>query len=269
MIKVIVNNQTEFNLTKWNANQFNDDMTLYIHSTDLTAVRDAFHSINNIDIIQNNNLVGHYVVFDSYSQISYLGQQYVEEQGKFLDTLAVTLTKTNLADQVQRLDEQINNIVNPDTLSLEELRTYKLQKVSEDCSADIYAGDTITLPDGSSQHFNYNMHDQLNLDELFILCLVAPEIETLPYHQTYSDSRFYDKNSIITIVSTLMLRKTQLITYCNQLAQYIRSITDRDELMEVEYGMELPEEYQDKVVEIMSGTLEQVEAFINRIINKE
>jgi len=100
-----------------------------------------------------------YVMFDSYSQISFLNKVYSEDMGTFVDTMSVTLQKTDLASQVQRLDDQINNVVDPETLTLEELRSYKLKKISEACTEDIYSGETVELSDGTRQHFRYNVHD--------------------------------------------------------------------------------------------------------------
>ena len=264
--KVIVNGGPEFNLTRWNASDFNTNTTLYIQTADLTAVRDAFNSISNIAIVVDGLTMAQYVMFDSYSQISFLNKVYSEDMGTFVDTMSVTLQKTDLASQVQRLDDQINNVVDPETLTLEELRSYKLKKISEACTEDIYSGETVELSDGTRQHFRYNVHDQLNLISLFSLAIAAPEMERYPYHGDASSCAFYSRVDVVKIVAALLLKKTQLTTYCNQLTLYVRTLTTREEIMAAEYGMELPEEYQAVITEIMSGTIEQLQAFIDRII---
>lgn len=209
-----------------------------------------------------------YVTFDSYSQISFLNKVYSEDMRAFVDTMSVTLQKTDLATQVQRIDDQINNVVDVDSLTLEELRNYKLKQISEACTNDIYAGETVELPDGTRQHFNYNTHDQLNMDELLIVCLIAPEINVLPFHSTNNFCQLYTREAIITFVTTLLMRKTQLVTYCNQLTQYVRTMTERDELMNATYGMELPEEYNARIAEIMASTMTEMEKFLAKIMPK-
>lgn len=157
--KVIVNEQYEFTLTRWSATEFNNNTTLYIQSADLTAIKDAFSSIEKLQVFVDETEAARYVIFNSYAQISYLGQNYSENARNFVDTMSVTLQKTDLANQVKRLDEQINNIVDPETLTLEELKAYKLKQISEACTEDIYAGETVELSDGTRQHFRYNVHD--------------------------------------------------------------------------------------------------------------
>lgn len=266
--KVIINGGSEFNLTRWNASEFNNDMTLYIQTSDLTAVRDAFNSIESISIVVDGLTMAQYVIFDSYSQISFLNKVYSEDMRAFVDTMSVTLQKTDLATQVQRIDDQINNVVDVDSLTLEELRNYKLKQISEACTNDICNGETIELPDGSRQHFGYQITDQVNYDELFIICLIAPEVKYLPYHSNGHGCEMFSREDIITIVSTLLIRKTQLVTYCNQLTQYVRTLTEREDLMGVAYGMELPEEYNARIAEIMASTLSEMEKFLAKIMPK-
>lgn len=264
--KVIVNGELEFNLTRWNAYEFNTDTTLYIQTSDLTAVRDAFNSISSIAIVVNGLTMAQYVTFDSYSQISFLNKIYSEDFGAFVDTMSVTLQKTDLANQVQRLDDQINNVVDVDSLTLEELRNYKLKQISEACTKDICDGETIELPDGSRQHFQYDEHDQQNFQELFLVCIIAPDVKYLPYHSSGHGCVMFGRKDIITIVSTLLIRKTQLITYCNQLTQYARTLTEREDIMGLTYGMELPQEYQDRIAEIMASTIAEMEKFLAKIM---
>ena len=65
------------------------------------------------------------------------------------------------------------------------------------------------------------------------------------------------------------MRKTRIVTYCNQLTQYVRSLTNRKDLLNVEYGMELPQEYLDRIDEIMAGTITEMEKFVARIMPQD
>ena len=56
---------------------------------------------------------------------------------------------------------------------------------------------------------------------------------------------------------------------CNQLKQYLGTIQDRDILLDAEYGMELPQEYADRIEALVSGTTEQFMRFLERINPQE
>lgn len=265
IITARVNNDKTYRLVRWNALEFNANLTLVIQSTDLDDVRNTFETIDTLEIFKEQTLVATYNQLDTFSSITFLGKEYVEGEGRFADALSVGLTKANIAEQIKRLDDQINPVIDPNTMDIEELRNYKLKTVSEACTADVYKGTSITLSDGTSKMFTYDMYDQLNYDELFLVCIMAPEVEVLPYHGSKNFCELLSRNDIITICSTLMLRKTQIITYANSLNMYIRSLSNRDELLGVQYGMELPQEYEDRISQIMGTTITEMEKFINKI----
>lgn len=266
VIKVRINGNKFYNLVRWNAGDFNTNLTLYIQSMDLQDVTQTFTSVNKIEIFKDDAPVATYTSFDTYSAIAYLGKEYVEGEQKFADTLSVTLTKTNLVDQVQRLDDQINPVIDIDKMSINELREYKSQIINSACQEDIFDGTVIEIDEGVFGKFGYSLYDQINYDELFVLSLIAPEMEYLPYHSNGNGCVFFTKAQVIKICSTLMMRKTQIITYTNALHLYINSLSDREDLLAVEYGMELPQAYQDNVNMILSRTLTQMEAFLARIM---
>ena len=183
--------------------------------------------------------------------------------------MRVELSKANIIDQVQRLDDQINAVVDPESMTIEELRAYKLKEVGKAAEQDIFDGTVIEIEPGVSHKFSYQLYDQVNYDELFILALIAPEIERLPYHANGAFCCMLEKAQVIKICSTLMMRKTQITTYANSLNMYINSLNSREDLLAVEYGMELPQEYHDRINSILAETMTQVEAFLARIMPTE
>ena len=46
----------------------------------------------------------------------------------------------------------------------------------------------------------------------------------------------------------------------------MRSIRDRDELMDVSYGMELPDEYLENVQTVLSLTITEMEKFMRKFL---
>lgn len=265
MITARINDEHVYNVVNWDPTSFSVSLQLNIASIDLNQIKDDFYRVSKLVIMQENNVLAIYTSLDTFSEITYVGTIYDDLSHGFYDCVRVTMTKANIVDQVNRLDEQINPVVDPSSMTIDELKNYKLKQISEACEQDVYDGDTITLPDGTSQKFGFDMMDQQNWSELFALCFIAPEMEVLPYHASGQPCQLLSRAAIIQISASLLLRKTRLITYTNALHMYIKSLSDRDELMNVEYGMELPQSYADNVSEIIGGVVEQMQKFIERI----
>lgn len=257
-----VNNDKIFTLASWDAQNFNATLTLNIQSMDIAEIKSAFTHIELLEIFRDTTCVASFTSLDTFSQITYLGTQYSEASKRFVDVVSVTLTKTSIVEQVQRLDNQINKNVDPTTLTMEELRTYKLESVNKACQADIFNGETVVLPDGTQEHFRFTIEDQLDLKTLYDLVVANPAVEYLPFHPHHGACKIYNRREIIVIYATLIMRLTQLTTYANQLHMYIRTIDNRDTLMAVEYGMELPEEYAQNMANIMGVTIAEMQKIL-------
>lgn len=266
--KVRINNDKMYNLDRWNWADFSSSMSLVIESIDLQDIRDTFEHISKIEIIKNDEIVAVYTSFDTFANISYMGKVFFEDSQRFSDAMRVELSKTNIIDQVQRLQEDIHPVIDVNSMTLEELRTYKLEQVAEACRQDIYDGDVITLENGSQERFTYNAEDQENIFSLLALIIVCPDIDALPWHST-GMCRMYSRRDLITICSTLLLRKTQLITYCNSLNMYIRNLNDREALLDVQYGQELKGEYSQNIATVMGLTITEMEKFMRQVLGRD
>ena len=264
-----INGNKIYKLVKWESFNNIGSPILTIQSSDLADVKATFSNIESIEIFKDNLPVATFTCYDTFDQIVYLGSVFVEGEQLFADAMDVSLSKTDLVDQVNRIDHQINPVIDLDSMSTDELRTYILEQVSKACEVDVYDGDEIELEDGTTQKFSYTFQDQVNWDELFIMAIIAPEMELLPYHGNSHSCTFFTRRQVIKICSTLLLRKTQLITYANAINMYANSLEDRDEIMAITYGMELPSEYQENIDQIMSGTITQMRNFLARIMPEE
>lgn len=147
-------------------------------------------------------------------------------------------------------------------MTIDELKNYKLQEISDACEADVCDGETVELPSGERKKFKYKYLDQINLNQLMMFALTNPDIDLFPYHSSKNSCEFYDRQSLLVITTTLTIRKISLITYCNQLKMYIRSLENIEDIKAIHYGSELPQEYQDVVNEIVSGTIEELSKII-------
>ena len=265
MITARINDEHVYNVVNWDPTSFSVSLQLNIASIDLNQIKDDFYRVSKLVIMQENNVLAIYTSLDTFSEITYVGTIYDDLSHGFYDCVRVTMTKANIVDQVNRLDEQINPVVDPSSMTIDELKNYKLKQISEACEQDVYDGTVVTLPDGTQETFTYSMQDQENTFSLLSLLLVCPAMDALPWHSSGHSCRMYTRAELITICSTLLMRKTQLITYANALNMYVNSISDRNELMNVEYGMELPQSYADNIAAIMGMTIEEMQKFMEQI----
>ena len=262
-IKVRVNKDDEKTLflCNWNASVFEADPVLRIQSDDLRTVKDIFETITCIEIFQNEALVAEYSVYDTYSDINYAGKVFVEHENIFTDCLVVRLKKRNLAEQVERLDKQINPVYDMDSMTVEELKEYKLKQISAAGETDVFSGDRVTFKDGTSKTYTFNAEDQRNLQTYLGLIAQIPDKSTIQiaYHATDEICREYSAEDIVTIYFTLQAKLLYVQTYVNMLRNYIKTLSDKTTIKAIEYGTVLPQEYQLQMQTIMQTSLAAIE----------
>lgn len=263
IITVRVNDSTTFPLVRWNALDFNANLTLYIQSIDLLGVRNAFENIEKIEILQDDALAATYTVFDGVSQISYMGKEFVEGEKKFADSLAVTLTRTNIVEQVQRLDQQINPVIDTDAMDLTEYKKYRIQQASAACAESIYSGDQVTLSDGHVETFTFDVYDQPDLLSLANLAMMDPKVE-LTWHSTGNPCKFYSGLDIIIIYQTLNMKLFRETTIFNAINLLIKNAQSKDEVDLYYWGCELPAAEAERV----NGLISRMQAIVMEIMAK-
>jgi len=243
-----------YKLCEWSSAGFVENPVLKLQTDNLVEVKTVFSEINKIEIFQSNVLVGEYTLYDTFSFISYLGKVYVQHENVFADCLEVQLRKSSLEEQVKRIEDAISDNIDIEAMTLEEYREYVTKQVNADCKLDIYAG-TIVEIDGTPQSFSFKAEDQINLLQLYIMSKMYPTITVLPYHSDGQTCKFYTAKQIATIYTTMIVRLISITTYTNQLHMYINTLSTKEELEGIEYGMPLPEEYARVVSDIISETM--------------
>lgn len=132
--------------------------------------------------------------------------------------------------------------------SLNEIKEHKIERLSSDCENTIYTGTYVTLTDGSVEQFTLDERDQLNLSGVGLKLLMGAE--TIAWHEDNENvsCRFYSAADAQKIISTLTIFKEYHITYFRDLRIYVRSLDDAEEIGNIEYGFEIPEEYKSDVL---------------------
>ena len=129
--------------------------------------------------------------------------------------------------------------------TLAELQAAKKQEISQACEQAIYSGVSVTLTDGSTEHFALTEHDQLNLFGKQIE--LSAGVTRLKYHTDGQPCRYYDAADMQLIVTAAMDYVSYHTTYCNSLYSWIGGVQTAEEIQQIYYGAEIPEQYWSDV----------------------
>ena len=123
--------------------------------------------------------------------------------------------------------------------------------MSDACNQAIVSGVDVTLSDGGTYHFSLSIEDQINMMNL--QSMVLSGAESVPYHADGDGCRYYSAEDFNKIAEAATAWKLYHESYFNSLREYVRSLTTNEDLGNVEYGMEIPEEYQTDVLQQLTG----------------
>ena len=272
---VKVNGTHEYRLMDWTPQSFKSSPTLRLITSDYQSVKNDFTNIKQLEIYSGENLLATYSVFDTMASSASFNSQYYETENRFVDVIEISLIKNNISEQVDKLSKQINKVIDIEEMSVDEYRDYILSQISESAQEDIYAGDVITLSDGTSGKFTYKMEDQSNLTSSIAIIdkLMAVQEDSsliqLPYHSSGQSCQFYSPIDIIKIYFTLFMRSVKIQTYTNAINVLIKQAATKEEITKFTYGMELPEEAQENVNNIVATSMAVMQKLMESYQPKE
>lgn len=147
-------------------------------------------------------------------------------------------------------DEPVEEIaIEPeDDEVLDFIKESKIKEMSYICRQTIEAGFDLELR-GEMHHFSLDTQDQLNL---ISLSAMAQTQSLIPYHADGEACIFYTNEEINEIVETATSFKIYHTTYYNALRGYINALETIEEIGAIEYGTEIPLEYQSDVLKALS-----------------
>ena len=147
--------------------------------------------------------------------------------------------------------------------TLEELQASKKLEISQACEQAIYSGVSVTLADGSVEHFALTEHDQLNLFGKQVQ--LAAGAEQLEYHSDGQPCRYYDAADMQKIITKAMWHVSYHTTYCNALNMWVAGVQTAEEIQQIFYGADVPEQYQS---EVLKAYLLQIAAMAGDGVNE-
>ena len=130
--------------------------------------------------------------------------------------------------------------------TIAELQSIKKQEISQAGEQAIYSGVSVTLADGSTEHFALTEHDQLNLFGKQVQFTAGAE--QMEYHSDGQPCRYYSAADMQTIITTAMWHVSYHTTYCNALNMWISGAQTAEEIQQIFYGADVPEQYQSEVL---------------------
>lgn len=146
--------------------------------------------------------------------------------------------------------------------TLEELKERKKQVLSALCEQTIYGGISVELESGT-EHFSLTEKDQINLfGKQMQLAAGAAQLE---YHQDGHPCRYYTAGDMQKICAAAVSHVSYHTTYCNSLFMWLDAVDTKEELDEIYYGADVPEEYQS---EVLKTYLAEIAAEGERAIEK-
>lgn len=154
---------------------------------------------------------------------------------------------SNVTNDEDTCYQEDDNVVDSDSIiTLDYLKTQKIKEMSYYCNQAIVNGFDVELSDGRTHHFSLTVQDQLNL--ITLSSLAASGVDNIPYHADGELCEFFSVNDIQTIVKAATELKTYHTTYYNSLKLFIQSLVDRDDVANVIYGANIPDEYKSDVL---------------------
>lgn len=150
-------------------------------------------------------------------------------------------------------DDPVSEEIPPEDSEAEEqlefIRQRKIEQMSQSCNDAIVSGVDVVLSDGNTHHFSLTIEDQLNL--ISLQGMLSSGAEAVPYHADGEECRYYSAEDFTAIATAVTNWKLYQESYFNSLRAYIQSMETMPELLAVEYGMEVPAEYQTVVLQQM------------------
>ena len=135
--------------------------------------------------------------------------------------------------------------------SLEEVQEAKVQEMNEAQQVAIKKGINVTLTDGTVEHFTLTDHDQTSLVGLQAKVLAGEE--EIPWHNSNEGEhcKFYSNSDMALITTAAMECVTWHVTYFRDIRIYIRSLQDKSQVETIQYGSDIPVEFQSEPLKVM------------------
>lgn len=227
-----------FNLMQFNSMTFDMECKLVVCTDDLKAVKSAFTNFKTLDIYRDDVQIATYTCFNNYKEISLQQGLYNNTNGEWEDALIVSLTRANIVEQVQRLDEKVNQIVDINTLTIDEYKNY-LQEKNKTALAEFLASQSVEFngkPYGVSEEDQNEM--ALNFMQYQALTTAGQQV-TLEWHSKKSACETFTAEEFVQLTAMIKAFVYPYFQQMNVIKQQIFSSASKEELDKIEIKYEV------------------------------
>ena len=248
---------------------------------------DRYHQSLKICSSDSDDIIG--IVSSDNSAIYHLvGYSEIPDTvlGEFIDVQIFEISEEDYTVFKKALEEE-KEIIDPDPYippepeptpeeqereeeyrrSLQFVKDKKIEYMSYLCHQTIENGILITLSDGLEHRFSLTENDQTNLMERQAQLMAGAT--QVSYHADGELCTYYSAEDMMAIIQASIFHKDYQITYFNSLKHYINSMTDKNEVSAVEYGIEIPEQYQSQPLKDLLEQLAQLHVNENQVIENQ
>lgn len=237
-VKLDSSDDKVFNLMQFNSMTFDMECKLVVCTDDLKTVKSAFTNFKTLDIYRDDVQIATYTCFNNYKEISLQQGLYNNSNGEWEDALIVSLTRANIVEQVQRLDEKVNQIVDINTLTIDEYKNY-LQEKNKTALAEFLASQSVEFngkPYGVSEEDQNEM--ALNFMQYQALTTAGQQV-TLEWHSKKSACETFTAEEFVQLTAMIKAFVYPYFQQMNVIKQQIFSSTSREELDKIEIKYEV------------------------------
>lgn len=237
-VKLDSSDDKVFNLMQFNSMTFDMECKLVVCTDDLKAVKSAFTNFKTLDIYRDDVQIATYTCFNNYKEISLQQGLYNNSNGEWEDALIVSLTRANIVEQVQRLDEKVNQVVDINTLTLDEYKNY-LQEKNKAALAEFLASQSVEFngkPYGVSEEDQNEM--ALNFMQYQALTAAGQQV-TLEWHSKKSACETFTAEEFVQLTAMIKAFVYPYFQQMNVTKAQIFSSTSKEELDKIEIKYEV------------------------------
>lgn len=237
-VKLDSSDDKVFNLMQFNSMTFDMECKLVVCTDDLKAVKSAFTNFKTLDIYRDDVQIATYTCFNNYKEISLQQGLYNNSNGEWEDALIVSLTRANIVEQVQRLDEKVNQVVDINTLTLDEYKNY-LQEKNKTALAEFLASQSVEFngkPYGVSEEDQNEM--ALNFMQYQALTQAGQEV-ILEWHSKKSACEAFTTEEFVQLTAMIKAFIYPYFQQMNVIKQQIFSSSSKEELDKIEIKYEV------------------------------
>ena len=113
------------------------------------------------------------------------------------------------------------------------------------CHDAIVNGADVTLSDRKVHHFSFKIEDQIKIQSLMIN--VDNDDQILFWHDDNGTDKFINAFDVVTIYEAMNNVRNYHTAYFNSLKAYINNMDNIETVASVQYGIDIPREYQSEV----------------------